>query len=428
MTLLGELGAFRNGVNFSREDEGRGLPVLKVKDFGNLTAVPSSGLDELDPARVRPAPDQLLEPGDTVIIRSNGNIDLVGRSLLVTQAMSRSTTFSGFCIRFRPDRRLVDPRYAFYVIRSQNTRRYFSSYGYGTGIQNLNQDILAKVPFWRPSLPEQHAIASILGALDDKIELNRRMNETLEAMARAIFKSWFVDFEPVRAKMEGRRPMGMDADTAALFPSRMVQSEMGEVPEGWVVRPLDDVATFLNGLALQKYPPRSDDTLPVIKIAEMKNGITAKTDRADAGIPAQYVIRDGDVLFSWSGSLTVVVWSGGLGALNQHLFKVSSSEYPKWFYLGWVQHHLPEFQAIAADKATTMGHIQRHHLTRAKVVCPEPSLMNRASATLGPLVDLRVSRDLESAWLARMRDELLPRLLSGELRVRDAERLVEAHV
>ena len=132
-------------------------------------------------------------------------------------------------------------------------------------------ETLNRLRFPLPPLPEQHAIARILGALDDKIELNRRMNETLEAIARALFKSWFVDFDPVRAKAEGRDP-GLPAPVADLFPDCFEDSEIGEIPVGWAVRSLDEIADFLNGLALQKYPAADGCWLPAIKIAQLREG------------------------------------------------------------------------------------------------------------------------------------------------------------
>ncbi|MEP7200844.1 MAG: restriction endonuclease subunit S, partial [Chloroflexota bacterium] len=236
-------------------------------------------------------------------------------------------------------------------------------------------------------LPTQRAIAHILRTLDDKIELNRRMNETLEAMARAIFKSWFVD----------------------------------DVPMGWQVKPLDEIANFLNGLALQKYPAQGDDYLPVIKIAELRKGVTESSDRASADVPSEYVVADGDVIFSWSGSLEVVLWCGGKGALNQHLFKVTSVEYPKWFYYYWTRAHLPDFQQIAAGKATTMGHIQRHHLREALAIVPSANELRAMDQIMSPLLQRIIASNVESRTLVTLRDALLPKLMSGEVRVKDAE-------
>lgn len=252
------------------------------------------------------------------------------------------------------------------------------------------------------------------------------MNRNLEAIAQAIFKSWFVDFDPVYAKMEERQPAGMNAATAALFPDSFEDWQLGEIPKGWTIKPLDQVANFLNGLALQKYPPISHEYLPVIKIAELRRGITESSGRATPNINKEYVVEDGDILFSWSGSLEVCIWCGGKGALNQHLFKVTSTEFPRWFYYQWVKYYLPNFQAIAASKATTMGHIQRHHLSEAQVLVPPVDTLQMMDKRMTPLLNRIVSNNLESHTLRTIRDTLLPKLMSGEIRVEEAEKLVEA--
>jgi type I restriction enzyme S subunit len=279
-----------------------------------------------------------------------------------------------------------------------------------TGRQRVPASAIARLTIKMPPLPEQKAIASILGALDDKIELNRKMNETLEAIARAIFKSWFVDFDPI----------------PGLGPHKEWQdSPLGKIPKGWRVGSLDGIADYLNGLALQKYPPENDyEFLPVIKIAQLRKDSTEGSDKASVNIDPSYVVSDGDILFSWSGSLEVVIWCGGRGALNQHLFKVTSKNYPKWFYYLWTKHYLPDFQAIAAGKATTMGHIQRHHLATAKVLIPPPNLLKAMDTIMSPLIENKIVNSVQSRTLASIRDALLPRLLSGEIRVKDAERFV----
>ena len=276
-----------------------------------------------------------------------------------------------------------------------------------------------------PPPAEQRVIAHILGALDDKIELNRQLSATLEAMAYALFKSWFVDFEPVRAKAEGRDP-GLPPHLAALFPGRLVETEHREVPEGWEVKPLSEIAYFLNGLALQKYPASDPaNSLPAIKIAELRNGVSAKSDRASRGVPNKYVVKDGDFLFSWSGSLLAKFWTEGEGALNQHLFKVTSDRYPAWFFAKWVHVHLGDFQRIAALKATTMGHIQRSHLQAAMTNCPPDDTLADLGSAVSPLVERTIQINLECRALAALRDTLLPKLISGELRVKDAETFLE---
>jgi type I restriction enzyme S subunit len=291
---------------------------------------------------------------------------------------------------------------------------------------SLNEEMLARLSIAVPPVNVQGAIGRILKSLDDKIELNRCMNETLEAIARALFKSWFVDFDPVRAKAEGR-DSGLPQPLAELFPDEFQESESGEIPKGWELRALDEIARFLNGLALQKFPPTNGSSLPVIKIAQLRAGQVVGADQASADIEADYIVEDGDVLFSWSGSLECVLWAGGRGALNQHLFKVTSDRYPKWLYYLWIHQHLDDFRHIAAGKATTMGHIQRHHLSAAKVMIPPDALLDRMDEIISPTVESAWKRRIQSRTLAALRDALLPKLISGELSVKDAEKIVGGH-
>lgn len=195
---------------------------------------------------------------------------------------------------------------------------------------------------------------------------------------------------------------------------------------GWRVNPLDKIADFLNGVACQKYPPENgEESLPVIKIRELRQGITDNTDRATANVPSKYIVEDGDILFSWSGSLLVDIWCQGNGVLNQHVFKITSEDFPKWFYFYWTAYHLNEFQRIAADKATTMGHIKRHHLSDAKVLVPPAPLPDSMTDFINSLMKQRINNELQKQTLATLRDTLVPKLISGELRVPDAEKLVE---
>ena len=309
-----------------------------------------------------------------------------------------------------------DAGFLFYLLQTLrlNDRRA------GSGQPLLNQTILSSIPVVVPDPTEQRVIAHILGTLDDKIELNRRMNETLEAMARALFKSWFVDFDPVRAKMEGRNP-DLPKDVADLFPNRLVDSLLGKIPEGWELKALDEIAGFQNGLALQKHRPEEGrEWLPVVKIAQLRAGKADHKERAAANIPPQCIIDNGDVVFSWSGSLMLKLWCGGRAALNQHLFKVTSTEYPKWFFLYCLQSHLADFQAIAADKATTMGHIKRHHLGEAMCAIPNDQLLSRVDGVMTSLLEARISVNIESQTLSQLRDTILPKLISGVVRVNSA--------
>jgi len=289
----------------------------------------------------------------------------------------------------------------------------------GSANPTLNRNHVHPIEANWPPVSEQRAIAGVLGSLDDKIDQNRRTARTLERLAQAIFRAWFVDFEPVKARAAGASSFpSMPQPVFDALPRRLDDSELGPIPEGWDVKPIASIATFLNGLALQKYPPRGDGSdLRVIKIAELRKGSTAGADWANADVSEQYVIDDRDLLFSWSGTLEAEFWFGGTGALNQHLFKVTSSSYPSWFCLLWIRQHLPWFRTIAASKATTMGHIKRGHLQEAKVVVPPFELIRAADDLIGSLYDLHAEVQIESRKLAAMRDLLLPRLLSGQVRV-----------
>ena len=408
---------------------------------------PFVDMQAVDPGSRSVGPSELREfkgggsrfmNGDTLMARitpclENGKIARYAASK-AEEVGHGSTEF--IVIRGRPN--VTDNGFAYYLTKWDGVRQYCISQMTGSsGRQRVPTSALSHREVTIPPLKEQEAIACILGTLDDKIELNRQMNRTLEEMARAIFKSWFVDFDPVRAKAAVRRehPKWTDEqvsraacpnlkpEIAALFPDSFEDSELGEIPKGWSVESLDKTAHFLNGLALQKYPPTGEETLPVIKIAQLRSGNTTGADRCNIDLPVEYVVEDGDVLFSWSGSLECVLWSGGNGALNQHLFKVTSAQYPKWFYYLWINHHLPQFRHIAAGKATTMGHIQRHHLSDAKVIVPGQPLVSLTSDLLGSIIERVVHNNIQSRTLAALRDTLLPKLISGELRVPDAERI-----
>ena len=367
---LGELARIDHGWPFQGEhfsEELTGEPI--VVNIGNFEY---SGGFRFEATKLReyratyPRQYDLL-PGDVLLVMTcqtaggeilgiPGRIPSDGRRYLHNQRL-------GKVVLKQPDE--VDANFLYWLFLWPTFNQSLVVTASGTKILHTSPTRIEAFQFRLPPLAEQRAIAHILGTLDAKIELNRRMNATLEAMARALFQSWFVDFDPVRARAEGRHPAGMDAETAALFPDGFEETDLGTIPGGWRSSPLDQVASFLNGLALQNYPAEGNDYLPVIKIAQLRKGVTESSDRASPNIAVKYIVSDGDVLFSWSGSLEVCLWTGGRGALNQHLFKVTSPKFPKWFYFQWVKYHLPHFQQIAAGKATTMGHIQRHHLSEA---------------------------------------------------------------
>ena len=417
-------GALEIGDGYRAKNEelgGDGLMFLRAGHVSD-THIEFEGVERFHAALEARVQSKMAKPGDAVIT-TKGNS--TGRTTYVTPSMP-PFVYSPHLSYWRSlDSSRVEGGFLRYWSKGPEFTEQLAGMKASTDMAPYLSLIDQKrLGITLPPIDEQRAIAHILATLDDKIELNRRMSETLEAMARALFKSWFVDFDPVRAKAEGRDP-GLPKPLADLFPARLVDSELGEIPEGWAVKSLDEIARFLNGLALQKYPPADGRSLPVIKIAQLRAGNTTGADRASADLDADYVVKDGDILFSWSGSLECVLWAGGDGALNQHLFNVTSATHPRWLcYLG-VHAHLDDFRHIAAGKATTMGHIQRHHLSDAKLMVPLTALLHTMSTVIAPIVESTWRRALQSRTLASLRDSLLPKLISGELRVRDVHSVDE---
>ncbi|WP_141202349.1 MULTISPECIES: restriction endonuclease subunit S [Thiomonas] len=355
-----------------------------------------------------------LRPGDVVIVRTGKP----GTCAVVSDALPEANCSDVVIVRCGEE---LNPHFLSYWVNAM-AASHVTAHTVGAVQQHFNVASAKLLRLPVPPLSVQDEVLAPLLAIDRRIDLLRQTNATLEAIAQALFKSWFIDFDPVRAKAEGREPEGMDAATAALFPSEFEESALGEIPKGWGVRSLDSFANYLNGLAMQKFPPESDEEyLPVIKIAQLRAGNTSGADRASSRLKPDYIVRDGDVLFSWSGSLEVELWCGGNGALNQHLFKVTSSKVPKWFYYLATKQFLPTFREIAAHKATTMGHIQRVHLMEASVAMPAPEVLDALSPLMRSILERRVIGALHARELAAVRDALLPRLISGKLRLPEAE-------
>lgn len=288
----------------------------------------------------------------------------------------------------------------YYYLNSPDGRNQLKNTRAGSSQPYISLGSLRNLLIPEPPRDVMERTVSILSSLDRKIELNNKINANLEEMAQTIFKNWFVDFEPFKD-------------------GKFVDSELGMIPEGWKVGRLTEIASYMNGLAMQKFPPENnEDSLPVLKIKELGQGFCGTdSDRCSCNIKDECKIHNGDVIFSWSGTLLVDVWCGGDCGLNQHLFKVTSKDYPKWFYYYWTKHHLQEFIHIAKDKAVTMGHIKRGHLEEALVAIPDNNSMDKAHELFEPILSKMISLRLENSRLSLLRDTLLPRLMSGELEI-----------
>jgi type I restriction enzyme S subunit len=323
----------------------------------------------------------------------------------------------------------LDTRYLYYRIKS--LAEGLGTLSIGSATKFLTMRILEPLPIPLPPLNVQRRIAEILGAFDDKIELNRRTNETLESLARALFKSWFIDFDPVHAKATGHHPPGLTPTTAALFPAEFQPSELGDIPKGWKTGSLYDVAKFINGAAFRTGDfCEPVDGIPVVKIAELKDGITAQTKYSNRETTADRMIETGDLLYSWSGSpetsLDAFLWSNGLGLLNQHIFKIVTPNLAQRRFVYYLLKHLrPVLVGTAKDKQTTgLGHVTVADMKRLKVCHPPGQTLEAFDRRVAPIFNSVLGNTIESQTLATLRDALLPKLLSGELSAVEASEAV----
>lgn len=307
--------------------------------------------------------------------------------IIIYRQPERPALLSSIAI-LRCNKEEIQPEFLYYTLRTPGFKQDVrDNYGSGSAIPRIILKDFKRMPISYPSLEVQKQITAVLSILDQRIQANTKINDNLYAQAKAIFAQRFIGIETI--------------------------------PDGWKKGNLLDIANYLNGLAMQKFRPRDDEVgLPVLKIKELRQGsCDVGSELCSPSIKPEYIVHDGNVIFSWSGSLLVDIWCGGTCGLNQHLFKVTSETYDKWFYYLWTAHHLERFIAIAADKATTMGHIKRGELEKAEVLIPSEKDYKEISSLMNPLFNLIIANRIEARKLAELRDELLPKLMSGEIDV-----------
>lgn len=367
-----------------------GTPLTSKKEYYLNGSIPWLKTKEVNQSRIYSTESFITElglenssakliPANSVTVAMYGDGKTAGRVGLTKIPLATNQA----CCNLIIDEAIANAEFVFYHLLGAYDELVARKTG--SGQQNLNAQLIKAFEIPLPDLPEQESITAVLSSLDDKIDLLHRQNKTLAAMAGTLFRQWFVE--------EGQ--------------------------EDWEERPLSSIANFLNGLACQKYPPKNElEKLPVLKIRELSSGISEASDWATSGVKPEYIVEAGDVIFAWSASLMVKVWDGERCVLNQHLFKVTSDEFPKWFYLMWCKHHLAEFIAISASHATTMGHIKRGDLDAAMVSIPSPGELKTMSEQMMPLLDKQISISTQIHTLEKLRDTLLPKLMSGEIRVK----------
>ena len=316
------------------------------------------------------------------------------------------------CALITPNPAIVDGKYLNAFMHTRYIQKYFENNASGSGQRyTLSNDTISNIPVLLPSIEEQHTIGKLLADLDRKIELNKQINDNLEAMAKQLYDYWFVQFDFPNEEGKPYKSSG----------GAMVWNEKlkRKIPKGWHCGTLLDIAEYTNGLACQKYRPTDDNKLPVIKIKEMHDGLSVDTEWVKADIPDDVKVFDGDVLFSWSASLEVMLWAYGNGGLNQHIFKVTSKNgYPRSFYFYQLVHYIGVFKQMAEARKTTMGHITQDHLRQSTIVLPpDVDIANKLEEKLCPIFDAIVKNSQEIMTLTKQRDELLPLLMNGQASV-----------
>ena len=371
-----------------------------------------------------------LREGDLLISTSAS----LGRVSVVDRISAGSIAYTGI-IRFRSRDERLHHEYLRAFLSSRSFVEQAEQMATGSVIKHFGPTHLKQMAIALPPISTQIQIAEIFDVLDDRIALLRETNATLEAIAQALFKSWFVDFDPVRAKMAGRVPGGIDEATAALFPDALEETELGLVPRGWSQRPVYEAAEFINGAAYKAFNPNLDRRgLPIIKIAELKAGVTSQTAYSDVEMPSKYLIETADVLFSWSGnpdtSIDTFVWAHAPAWLNQHIFRVIPRHRRERAYLLQLLRYLkPVFAELARNKQTTgLGHVTVSDLKRLTFVWPDGGTMRAFDGAAGRIQQRILTNEQQAMSLAALRDALLPRLISGQLRLPEALAELEPHL
>lgn len=355
---------------------------IQYLDTGSITNNKIDGFQEFKISEAPSRAKRLVKHQDIVystvrpIQRHFGFIENPMENLVVS---------TGFSV-IETKQKLAYPKFIYYFLLSNETVEILDVIAEAStsAYPSLKPSDIENLDISLPPLEEQKAIAEVLSSLDDKIDLLHRQNQTLESLAQTLFTQWFIE----------------------------------EAKEEWEEKPLSKIADFLNGLACQKFPPQNDiDKLPVLKIKDLKDGISENSDYSTSDVKPEYIVNNGDVIFAWSASLMVKIWDGEKCVLNQHLFKVTSKDFPKWFYYQWCKYHLDNFIAISSEHATTMGHIKRSDLDEAICLVPNIDELDKMTEQFNPIMEKLEINSKQIQTLENLRDTLLPKLLSGEIRV-----------
>jgi type I restriction enzyme S subunit len=354
----------RGKVNYSKNENNYFLRVTDMVDLANVYNSEFTLSDEdINNNKMK------IWPINTVLVSIEGT---VGKISILKKEMSFNQAVAGII----PNEEIINPRYLMYYLR---TTPVFSGILKGTIMPALRLEDLSEIEIEVPDMEIQNKMVSIVDSITNKIDLNNKTNNNLYELMKIKFNDYIETLDEYEESV------------------------------------LSKIANYKNGLAMQNYRPVNENGLPVIKIKEMNSGITSETERCSSDIDEEVIINDGDVLFAWSGTLCMSIWCGGKAGLNQHIFKVTSNKYPKWFYYFWTLKHLDNFIEIAAGKATTMGHIKRTELDKALVKIPSDKSINEMNNIFEPMLNKYINTNIENRNLSMLRDTLLPKLMNGKI-------------
>lgn len=403
-----------------------GTPVVAVLNIGDNRLIKHDDLPRVDEATAKRLDRYRLKEND-ILFGRKGAVDR--RALIHSE--EEGWLQGSDCIRLRFYGDDISPRFVSYVLGSSAYRDWVIQHAHGATMPSLNQEILGLMPIPFAPISEQHAVAYILGTLDDKIELNRNMNRTLEDMARALFKAWFVDFEPVRAKAEGR-DTGLPSHLAELFPARLVDSELGEVPEGWHVRTISDLADVVGGSTPStKEPlywdegvyhwttPKDLSTLIVPVLLNTERKITEEGLRQiSSGL-----LPIGTVLLSSRAPIGYLAIAEVPTAINQGFIALLPTEgVSNLFLLYWAE--VAHDEIVSRANGSTFLEISKSNFRPISVIQPSGPVMSAFDTQVRPLYERIVLNEKGSRTLATIRDAMLPKLIGGEIRMKDAEKFI----
>ena len=394
-------GGTRNGIYKAKDFHGRGT---KIVNMGELFAHPR--LRNVPMKRVELSDSEMekscLKKDDLLFARRSLVAEGAGKCILVAE-VKEPTTFESSIIRARPNPHVVDSLFLYYLFSSPYGAYVLQTIRRQVAVSGITGTDLVELPVPLPPLAEQKAIAAVLGALDDKIELNRRMNATLEAMARALFKSWFVDFDPVRAKLDGRQPVGLDQATAALFPETFEQTSFGHVPNGWGSKTLGEIVELAYGKPL--------------KAEDRKHGsVCVYGANGPVGWHDEKLVSGPGIVVGRKGNPGVVTWSHGDFYSIDTTFYVEPIGTCRSLFFLYYALSLHNLANLSADSA--VPGLNRNHAYMSKQVIPSQAVLTAFDSQIAPIFAAMHANEQQSRSLALTRETLLPKLISGELTVR----------